>query len=67
MADKFESLREQAIFDYGREHERGRIIDALFVESMDPKYDHPSYKSYKIGLRMSIEIAKRLSFPDQEV
>lgn len=66
MHNKFDSPRDKALFEYGRNFERQRIMDALSIESLDPKYDHPSYREMTLGLKMALDIVLKLSFPGQD-
>lgn len=60
--EKFDNPREKAIFQYGRDYERERMIDAISVESLEMKYEHPSHRPYRLGLRIALDLIKRLGY-----
>jgi hypothetical protein len=59
---QFQDPREQAIFQFGRDYERERMINAITIESLEDKYEHPSYRPYRLGLRIAIDILRRLGY-----
>jgi len=62
---EFENDRSRAIWEHGRNFEREKIINAINMELIDPDNDGEERRGYRLGLRMSIAIIMKLSFPEE--